>query len=278
MGNQQGPNKTALPRPCAPYGFCQEVAAVHTAEGAIRTATLAAMERYNIVLGFLNDAPANVDAWARTASAKFLPSPAIVTNASGLSPGIDDLRQWYKSGRFRGMGEIATQYGSIPPNDPRLEPYFALAEELDLPVLIHTAGLGAPVPGFAASFGRPMLLEDVVKRHPKLRIYFENAGYPYLDEAITLMTQYESVYADVSTITWIIPRPAFDRYLRGLVDAGLGSRLMYGSDQMQWPEVIGAGIERIESATYLDAATKRAILYDNAARFLRLGKPSRPSP
>ena len=168
------------------------------------------------------------------------------------------------------MGEIGTQYITIPPNDPRLEPYFALAEQLDLPVLIHTAGLGAPVPSFHSSLGRPLLLEDVVVRHPKLRLYFENAGYPFLDEAITLMTQYPQVYADVSTITWIIPRSAFHRYFRALMEAGLGKRLMFGSDQMEWPETIGLGIEAIDAADFLSDDQKRDIFYNNAVRFLRL--------
>ena len=37
-------------------------------------------------------------------------------------------------------------------------------------------------------------------------------------------------------------------YLRALVRAGLGKRLMFGSDQMVWPEGIGRAIEGIESA------------------------------
>src|SRR3712207_6385006 len=119
------------------------------------------------------------------------------------------------------MGEIGTQNMGIAPNDPRLEPYFALAEEFDVPVFIHTAGQGAPIPSYRVAAGRPLLLEDVVKRHPRLRLYFENAGYPFLEDAIALMSQYPQVYADLSTITWIIPRPAFHRYLQALVDAGL---------------------------------------------------------
>jgi hypothetical protein len=176
----------------------------------------------------------------------------------------------YRSGRLKGMGEIATQYSTMAPNDPRLEPYYSLAEELDLPVLIHTAGLGAPTPGFRASLGRPLQLEEVVVRHPRLRLYLENAGYPFLEEAIALMVQHPQVHADVSTITWLIPRQAFYRHLQGLMDAGLGKRVMFGSDQMEWPEVIGLGVEAIESAPFLTPAQRRDILYHNAARFLRL--------
>ena len=71
-------------------------------------------------------------------------------------------------------------------------------------------------------------------------------------------------------ITWVIPRAAFYDYLEALVRAGLGKRLMFGSDQMRWPEKIGEGIEAIEQAPFLTAAQKRDILYHNAARFLRL--------
>jgi uncharacterized protein len=35
------------------------------------------------------------------------------------------------------VGEIATQLSGVAPNAPALEPYFALAEELDLPAFIH---------------------------------------------------------------------------------------------------------------------------------------------
>jgi len=40
--------------------------------------------------------------------------------------------------------------------------------------------------------------------------------------------------------------------------------------------VIGIGIEAIESADFLTAAQKRDILYNNAARFLRLDEKGQP--
>ena len=98
----------------------------------------------------------------------------------------------------------------------------------------------------------------------------ENSGYPFLDEMIAMMYQYPQLYGDLSTITWIIPRSAFHRYVEALVRAGLGNRLMFGSDQMRWPEKIDEAIEAIEEADYLTAAQKRDIFYNNAARFLRL--------
>jgi predicted TIM-barrel fold metal-dependent hydrolase len=62
----------------------------------------------------------------------------------------------------------------------------------------------------------------------------------------------------------------FYRYVRGLVDAGLAKRLMFGSDQMEWPETIGLAVDAIESADFLSAEQKRDIFHNNAVRFLRL--------
>jgi predicted TIM-barrel fold metal-dependent hydrolase len=45
---------------------------------------------------------------------------------------------------------------------------------------------------------------------------------------------------------------------------------MFGSDQMVWPEKIGAAVEAIEQAPFLTDEQKRDIFYNNAARFLRL--------
>jgi len=53
--------------------------------------------------------------------------------------------------------------------------------------------------------------------------------------------------------------------------------LMFGSDLTEWPEAIGLGIERIQSATYLTNEQKRDIFYNNAARFLRLDANGRAS-
>jgi predicted TIM-barrel fold metal-dependent hydrolase len=47
-------------------------------------------------------------------------------------------------------------------------------------------------------------------------------------------------------------------------------RIMFGSDQMYWPDLVGESIKAIETAPFLGAADQRDILYNNAARFLRL--------
>ena len=261
---QPGAPPPCLPRPCVPEGK-----ATATAEESLRK-TLVAMDRYNIVKGFLSGAELDlVYEWAEAAPGRFIAAPFIV------EPGkisVEMLRREYQRGRLAGMGEIGSQLVGVPPNDPRLAAYFELAAEFGVPVLIHTEGIGPPLPGFRTAAGRPLLLEDVLVRHRDLKVFVENSGYPFLDEMTAMMYQYPNLYGDLSTITWVIPRPVFHRYLNALVGAGLGKRLMFGSDQMRWPEKIGKAIEAIEEADYLTEEQKRDILYNNAARFLGLSK------
>jgi uncharacterized protein len=232
--------------------------------------TLEIMDQYNIVTAFLSGLDLSIlQKWNEAAPNRFITAPFIFKTGQ---PSPEALRKEFVAGRLKGLGEIATQLNGVPPNDPTLKPYFALAEELDIPVLIHTAGIGPYLPKFSSGAGNPMLLEEVLVRHPKLRIFVENAGYPFQSEMIAMMYQYPQLYADVSTISWVIPQTAFYDYLEGLMRAGLGKRIMFGSDQMRWPEKIGEGIKAIEQAPFLTETQKRDIFYNNAVKFLRLKK------
>jgi len=55
-----------------------------------------------------------------------------------------------------------------------------------------------------------------------------------------------------------------------LVDAGFEDRVMFGTDQFEWPKLMAYSISLIQNADYyLFPDQKRDILYD-ATRFLRL--------
>ncbi len=169
--------RAIMTRPYYPDGPLNEPTAA-TSDEEVLQLTLAEMDKYNIVKGFLSDDLKNVYRWVAAAPDRFIPSPMI--NIKTLRPRIDFLRDEYAKGRIKALGEFTTQYYGFAPNDSVLDPYFSLAEELDVPVLIHTLGIGAHVPTFRSSLGHPLLLEEVLVKHPKLRLWVENAGYHFL--------------------------------------------------------------------------------------------------
>jgi predicted TIM-barrel fold metal-dependent hydrolase len=146
---------------------------------------------------------------------------------------------------------------------------YALAHDLDLPVQIHIVGLGGGAQ-FPIELGNPLRLNPVLGRYPGLRIYIENIGWPFLDEATALMFKNPTVYADISTVLHLFPRQVAWNYLESAIENGLGKRIMFGSDQMSWPEVIPETIEVIQQAPFLTREQKADILYNNAARFFQL--------
>jgi predicted TIM-barrel fold metal-dependent hydrolase len=187
----------------------------------------------------------------------------------------DDLRKSFQQDGFKVMGEVGLQYQGLSPSDASVDAYFALAEELDVPVGIHmgTGGGGRAniaLPKFRGSMGDPLLLEDVLARHPGLRIWIMHAGYPMIDNLLTLLQANSHVYVDVAGLIWSYPLIEVNRYIERIVNAGFEDRVMFGTDQMYWPKLMAASIGVIQNADYLTPQQKRDILYNNAARFLRL--------
>ncbi len=193
---------------------------------------------------------------------------------SELTPVVlTQIRKLHTAGELTAIAEVGAQYYGVGPDDPRMEPLWALAEELDLPVGIHM-GLGPPgvneeSPAMRMRLGNPLLLEDVLVRHPKLRVYIMHAGWPFADNIIAMLHSFPNLYVDVAVIDWAIPKPEFESYLRRIVEAGFSDRVMYGSDQMVWPDAVSLSIDRIESIGFLTAQQKRDIFFNNAVRFFR---------
>ncbi len=256
-----------VPIPCIPDG-CEPRPTIVRSDEDVMGLAIESMKRNNIVLGMVTDEDlSDVYQWVEADPDRFWAGPAVFNPANADTA---FLRTEFEAQRLQVMGEIAAQYQGYAPDDPSLEPVFALAEALDVPTLIHCEGVAGESRQFRLADGDPRLIQEVLERHPNLRLWVENAGYPYLEGMIALMYRSPQVYADLSTVTWIIPREEFWRYLQALIDAGLGKRLMWGSDQMNWPGTIDLAVEAIEDAPFLSVDEKRDLFYNNAARFLRL--------
>ena len=245
-----------------------------------RQAVLAEMKRLNIVKGVVSggsgDRLAAAIRWREAAPDRIIAGAGIRGSEDTPLPSLDVLRKAFQDGHLGVLGEVTAEYAGATLSDPRYEPYLALAEELDIPVALHT-GTGPPgisydecCRGFRVALGNPILIEDALNRHPKLRVSLMHAGWPFLQETIAILFEYPQVYADLGAADWLLPRAEFHAYLGALMRAGFGKKIMFGSDQMYWPEGLGLAVEGIESAPFLSPAEKRDIFYNNAVRFLKL--------
>ena len=222
------------------------------------------------LVGSPADDPATRETRGKLGIVKAIPTSGL--HVDGRRPEVGELRRRLKESRAELLGPMLAQEDGVSPDDPRLETYWSLAEELDIPVSIRLGPEppgGAPAPRYRASLGDPLKLETVLVRHPKLRVVVSGAGWPMGDAMVALMWRYPQVFVDTGVIAWALPRTEFHAYLRRLVELGFTGRILFASDAGTDPSRIAASVDAVESADFLDAGHKRDVLYGNAARFLR---------
>ncbi len=181
-------------------------------------------------------------------------------------PEINWVEQKIKERQIDFIGEVLSQYYGISSSDTMLYPYYALAEKYNLPVGIHT-GLAGPnhgSPNFKISLGNPVLLEPLLIKFPKLKVWMMHSGAPYLQETIAVLSVYKNVYSDISAISnpYILPAAQFYTIMKTLIDAGFEDRIMFGSDNGDIKQAIAS----VNALDFLSAAQKEKIFYRNAEK------------
>ena len=241
-------------------------------DDALMRETLAAMERHNIT-GIVSAHPDIVAKWKAAAPDRVIAGRSFdLRRSAGVTPA--DLEAEFRAGKFEVLAEVTNQYAGIGPDSPRFAAYWQVAEDNDIPVGIHIGTLppGSPYmfEGARVRLGNPLLLEEVLVKHPNLRVYVMHAGMPFLDNIVALMQVYPQVYAGSGVLQAVLSKEAYDAFLERMVRAGLGKRIMYGTDQMIWPGMIDQSVKLVEETTALTPEQKRDFLYNNAVRFFRL--------
>jgi len=90
-------------------------------------------------------------------------------------------------------------------NDPEIAfPVYAKAQDLQIPVMIHQAG--STRIDARLELGRPALLDDIGRTFRDLRVIVAHLGWPWVDEALFLLTKHPNFYAELSYLIASISR------------------------------------------------------------------------
>jgi predicted TIM-barrel fold metal-dependent hydrolase len=179
-------------------------------------------------------------------------NPYIVNDLSA------ELERLVKECGFRGIKAYPV-YQHHYMNDTRLYPLYAKAQELGIPMLVHTGS--SVFKGARIKYGDPLHLDDVAIDFPNLTILMAHSGRPFwYEQAFWMARQHKNVYMEVSGL----PGKKLLEYFPELERAA--DKVVYGSD---WPgnPYLRRNVEAIESLP-LKAETKEKILWKNAARIL----------
>ena len=165
----------------------------------------------------------------------------------------------------------------MSPNDPRLASVYALVEEADLPLLIHT--------GFEEGYGRAVDKEGwerLFLSYPRLTFLLAHAFFPDLPFAFSLLPRFGNVSLDLTNVLGMflwekdplpfgISRPAWEKEeLLSAIEEHSG-RILFGSDHPAGMGTLEEILTQVETLGLPQGAVER-ILRGNARELLiRLG-------
>ncbi|MBO1768428.1 amidohydrolase family protein [Allobranchiibius sp. GilTou38] len=159
--------------------------------------------------------------------------------------------------------KVHVQVGRFAPDDPLLDPAWALLEEAGVPIVIHAGS--APLPGeFTGVEG----IARVLRRYPRLVFVIAHLGMPEYDEFADLALQYERVHLDTTmavtdfTEEQAPTSPSYRSRLPQLQD-----KIVLGSD---FPNIPYPYAHQLTALTRLDLGDDwmRDVLWHNGARLL----------
>ncbi len=191
----------------------------------------------------------------------------------------DDLRHAIETLGLTGVKMVPTGWY---PYDDAVQPVFAVASELRLPMLFHS---GIFIDGRSGRFCRPSFFE-VLRDHPGVRVTLAHLGWPWTDEAIAvgLIDRIHGMPADDVKFRFDIsfgPPPPYRLEVLSKALQVLGSELLqFGSDcffpcsGQEIAERRGWVVDLLAELD-VDAAGRERIWHGTAAAWL--GLPGAPA-
>ena len=171
-----------------------------------------------------------------------------------------ELEKWVKGFGIRGL-KAYPDYQHHYMNDIRMYPLYAKAQELGVPLLVHTGS--SVFKGARIKYGDPLHLDDVAIDFPNLTILMAHSGRPiWYPQAFWMARQHQNVYMEISGL----PAKKLLEYFPDL--ERLADKVVYGSD---WPgnADLRRNVDTILELPLKDA-TKEKILWKNAAKILNV--------
>ena len=122
--------------------------------------------------------------------------------------------------------KLSGAYQDFNPADPKHDPLYRKAQELDIPIFWHQATTMFRVTPL--KWSQPVLIDEVAQRFPKLRMMLCHIGHPWFADAVMVIRKHENVYGDMSGYGF--RRLRFYQALRTAIEYDVGHKILFGSD------------------------------------------------
>lgn len=167
---------------------------------------------------------------------------------SGPKEAIAELRRCKSELGMVGLS-IAPAAQDFHPSNSQAMTVYAEAAQLALPIVFH-AGVHVSA-ATKLEYAHPLLLDEVAREFPELKIVIAHLGYPWMEETIVLLEKHPNVYAEIS---WLMHQPwKAHQALLSAYQCHVMDKLLFGSGFPFAPASMG--IEALYSINHLCQGT-----------------------
>ena len=250
----------------------EQVDALHLCLERLQTAMRRNRIDVALVLTSYKRTPGRPSTGAVVEATRHLPNIHVVAGITykELSDAVlAELRTFLEQGLIKGL-KLYPGYEPFYPADPALWPIYGLAQDFDVPVMIHTGDTYSP--SGKVKYSHPLNIDEVAVDHPEVNFIICHLGNPWFRDTMEVVYKNANVYADISGLVLGDFSDRFEEYMRKQLQEmllwGVNPRkVLFGTD---WP------ISTIESyLTFmadlrLPVRDKQLIMYENAARLFKI--------
>jgi predicted TIM-barrel fold metal-dependent hydrolase len=182
---------------------------------------------------------------------------------------LRELADFLKDGMVKGL-KLYPGYEPVYAYDRRCQVLYDLAQEFDVPVMIHTGDTYNPKG--KVRFSHPLTIDDVAVDNPGLKIVICHIGNPWIRDCMEVVYKNKNCTADISGLVLGDFKSHFKRFMLQQVKemilyAGEPEYLLYGTD---WPICRMRTYLKFVEELKLPEDSKEKILWKNAVRIFKL--------
>jgi predicted TIM-barrel fold metal-dependent hydrolase len=216
--------------------------------------------------------PGRPSAGAVVEATKDLPNLHVIAGISWSTFGPEaeqELRSLLTARAIKGL-KLYPGYEPFYPGDPKLTPAYLLAEEFDVPVMIHTGDTYAP--SGKVKYAHPLHVDEVAVDFPRVKFLICHLGNPWFRDCMEVVYKNDNVYTDISGLTLGHFDDRFEAYMRQqlkeMILWGVNpNRVLYGTD---WPLVSMESYLEFMEELKLPPRDKELMFFENAAVLFKL--------
>ncbi len=190
---------------------------------------------------------------------------------------LRELADFLENGLVKGL-KLYPGYEPFFPHDKRLKVVYDLAEEFDVPVMIHSGDTYSAKGKL--KYSHPLEIDEVAVDHPNVKFVICHLGNPWLTDCMEVVYKNANVHADISGLVLGEFTEAFEDYMAdeirdAILYAGDPKFFLFGTD---WPICSMKSYVKFVKQLGLSAPAYHAMMYENSRRLFKLPLPELPVP